>query len=370
MEYFNNLKHCKSFLNTYGNIDDIPIIKPMFKINSFSDIQEFINKYFISEIGNNQMFLWRCYAESSPNLELIVSLKEIKTVAKKAEMKIEIPINDKMLDFIQMQINFVKMPFELFKKYIENLPRKEKIDKYHKSKKNKKIFIYLTKENKKYKNVLYQSNNFYELVEGSKIFLTESNYDIFDKQSSYIFSRELKNNISLFYKIKVIKKYLYMNYSLFEMEYIIMGGSYLLFATGLRISRDIDIYFVQINDKKISMEPKKCGFDLGIINKHMNNYNSMKNICQTPDKYYFLFGLKANNYLLEINKRRLRYLLEESKRPLEDYLALIYYFNIEPNETIKINREKLKNMFVFKYKFIKMKNMMEYLEKSKKIILI
>jgi len=385
MEYFfNEIKmngSCQNFLQKNIKIvedclmSNPPEIKPMLNINEISSLKLKIKEYFpnvlLSNSFNNpnlyfELLIWRYYCFCHKDINIIVSLKPLKI---NSEYKLTMPISDKQLNFIQLQINFIKMKFSDFIEYLFDKDFGNSLNQSVKQNKNKKLYVYLSKTRTN-NEVFFQSSNFYETVEAAKIFLNYQNYDIFEKQSSFIFTKEFDKTIKLFFKIKFLKYYYYHNYSLLEQEYFIMGGSYLLFAIGLRTSRDIDIYSIEGPGKKLDSSLKKCGYDIHIFYKNSNNYKSWNEICINPINYYFLFGMKANNYKIEIVKRLKRYQLEEAGRPLSDLIALLYYFNEKIPTEIKIknSQQKLKKIN-YMYKYINSKKILEYLNKNKKIIL-
>lgn len=365
MEYLLNNKKCKKIFNkeiVEKTLMCMPLdLKPMFDAGNFKDLVPKIIKKFPNPMLANdlkkyikngscdksvELLLWRYYCCSTPNINIIASLEKIKVPCL---YKFEVPISEKQLEYIKLQINFIRMKFSDFVEYLFDLESSNRISQFKESNKTKILTIGISSE--KIKNALFVSNNFYEVVQSSKIFLNWNNYDLFEKQISYVFSKQLDHTIKLLFNLRYLNYYFNTNFSLIDQEYFFMGGSYLLFAMGFRISRDIDIYCIEGGDK-ILKYVDGCGFEVTLFQKSKENYNSWNTICLYPSNYYILFGLKANIYEIEINKRLKRYQIEGATRPLADLLALLYYFNKQSQVKIKINKNKLDKIFNFKYRFL------------------
>jgi hypothetical protein len=141
-------KDCKRFVEANKQImDDVlynnyPTLKPLFdlKPDNFKELMMNINamncavlneSLLTSKIDLNiQMLLLRYYCEShNENVSLVV-LKN-KTVDKSEDVyhKIEMEISKKQLEFIELQINFIRMPFDNFCSFLyENQEKFKKVD--------------------------------------------------------------------------------------------------------------------------------------------------------------------------------------------------------------------------------------------------
>ncbi len=392
---------CKRFVEANKQLmDDVkynnyPTLKPLFdlKPDNFKKLMkniygmdcDFLNESIrSSKIDINiQMLLLRYYCESNyENVSLVVMKNNTVDKSEDVYHKIEMKISKKQLEFIELQINFMRMPFDNFCSFLyENQDkfRKADIGQFKDTPKTIKLNIYVLKNAKKvYKTAVFQSNHFYELVEGAKIFLHAPNYDIFEKQLSYVYGIDYENTVRVFFRVRFLKFYLYKNYSLYDMEYYIVSGSYLLFCLGMRVSKDTDIYCLEgPNNRFIDKREMKCNYDVNYIKIKDNDYNDWNYICLYPDDNYIIFGLKLNSINVEITKRYYRYYVKKSQKALTDLLLLKYYLGenigIEKSENEKkltklftgINLDvqldkNIDHMLYFRYKDFNRKKIMNY----------
>jgi len=367
MELLENIKEgkyrnqCRNFINKQKNTKIN--LKPLFnKDNLINEIKEKIDNddlkyeldYFIEkgefETYSSELLYWRYYCSSDKDCKLLVLLDE--EIKKDFLFSFSIDISEKALKYIELQINFMKMEFDEFMEYLFNNAdyySKADLTPFGEHKKIGKLNIYVLKEKKKkYKKEVFFSENFYELVEGSKIFLHYPNYYVFENQLSYVYGKQFDKTIKIFYRIRFLKEYLYKTYSLLELEYFLISGSFMLFAFGFRTSRDTDIYFLQ---NKFMKEPRKmsCDYNTNIIYKKDEDYSDWNFIFLFPQDYYLLFGLKTNSIVVEVSKRNGRYNLTKSHKALADLIMVKYYLG--ENTNIDLNKEKeLNRLLHFRYK--------------------
>jgi hypothetical protein len=190
---------------------------------------------------------------------------------------------------------------------------------------------------------IYQSTDFYELVEGSKIFLNWNNYDFYEEQLLFCYGNDLNKSIQTFFRLKFLKFFIYKKYNLISDEFLMLGGSFYLFALGLRTSRDIDINVDKIyynNNKIFNKDSLGCKYDI----KEINESNSKT---LNPNNYGIYYGFKGNLKDEEIKIRELRYDLLKSKKALGDLYILNYYFK---NKIILKSNDSIEKILFFRYK--------------------
>jgi hypothetical protein len=338
---------CQKFINyNLDIIEDVmlmrkPNINPMFNVKTKAELEKEIDKHInmddlIDKDSENYiMMFWRYYCCSFPNLKLLVlnGKKLDNKDNKNCLYEFHTKISSNALDGILLQIMFSQLKFNeiieyLFKKSDEY--KKVKLIPFQQQKniKNQDLHVYvMSKIEGKYSS-LYESKDFYDLVEGSKIFLNFNNYEFYEEQLKFAYGNKLKDTIRLFFLIKFLKMYLYKKYSLLFEEFIILGGSFYLFSLGLRSSRDLDVYYINKKDF-IKLEKEiSCRYDIldGSI---------LKKLAIDPMKYGIYYGFKGNLKNYEIYKRYDRYINYKSKNALADILILEYYFNLENKIIVK-----------------------------------
>lgn len=384
-------KNCRKFLEQNNLLienvkyNKYPDIKPLFNLknNTISELVKNVYKMNCSDLNtifdskskydiNVQLLLLRYYSScNDKNLSLIV-LKN-KEIDKKEDIfyKLQIKISKKQLNFIDLQINFMRMSFDNFCSYLyENMEefKSANISKFKETKKTINLNIYvIRKEKNKYKNAIFQSNNFYELVEGSKIFLHMPNYDVYEKQLSYMYGMDYENTVRVFFRIRFLKFYLYTHYSLLEMEYFLVSGSYLLFCLGMRISKDTDIYSLEGPNVRLLNKNISCNYDVKYIIDRISfttndipPYDDWNTIILYPEDNCILFGLKTNSIRIEIYKRQGRFHSQNSKKALADLLVLKYFLNekLDNIDVKKIN--KFDNILYYRYKNFNKKKIIDH----------
>lgn len=314
------------------------------------------NKEIIEDVFLNN------YPILSPiNDKIIVSLdKKLKGDFIK---KIVIDVSQKQIKFILLQINFMRMKFNDFVEYL--IKNKETFIKadlkpFSNGIKNHKLEIGITNGNEN--GNFFMSENSYEYNEASKIFLHSENYDIYEKQLSFIYGKELDKSIRNFFRLKFLKFYLYKNYSLKQQANILLSGSFLLFAMGFRTSRDTDIYSLQeINGKMMSKYELWCDFNINQIKIFDSDYKDWKDIFNNPKKFIYLFGFKTNNLEIEIKKRYGRIIRLDSRKALADFLVLKYYLGektkIDLSQKMPVDR-----LIQFRYKYFNRQAIKKYFD--------
>ena len=171
-----------------------------------NNVEKLRKNYNLKELSDDFRLLflrYECFCDK--NLILKVSLGEIKGMEK--EKVFEIAVNDKMLHMINLQIEFIRRTFDEFKEYLfdnSELFKKYEFQKFSnmKEEKNKKLIIYLGPTVNS-GDIFFMSKNFYELVEGSKIFLNYNNYDFFFETDWNFFYKKLGRNIQNIFQNKI-----------------------------------------------------------------------------------------------------------------------------------------------------------------------
>lgn len=345
MEYINKNPICNLFNQQIIQqiiLNQPPSISPSKKINNSN---------------KESMKYWQLFCYSNPNVSLVVKLdsKMKKTFLK----EFTIPINNDELFSIQFQCNFIKMKFTNFAQFITNLPKKQH-QQYEEKKKDHILYIYIVEGVKKEK-CLYQSMNFYELIEGAKLFLHENNYTIFSKQLFIIQCNNHFMSIKQFFKIKFLKFYLYNNYGIDEIEDTMLVGSYLLFCLGIRIPRDIDFY--SLGDLKMPSVMGNCGYEITYISNYDNKVRKYwERVIR--EEYYYLFGMKTNTLEEEVNKRYKR--LEEMKsgKALADLVILMYLYRIKLKIELDTGGKDIEKVLRQRYFYFDRNKIMNYLKQK------
>lgn len=281
---------------------------------------------------------WKEKCFSHPDYKIIVSLDK---KLGKCLHKFSIDVSDKQIEYIKLQINFMRMKFNDFIEFLfdnAEIYKTSNLSPFSEGNKTHKMEIGIT--NDKTSGNFFQSQNFYELVEGSKIFLHKNNFDIYENQLSFIFGKELDKTIRSFFRLKFLKFYFYKYYSLNEQENILLAGSFLLFAMGFRVSRDTDIYSLENNGELLSKYSFKCDFNVNLIKKSDSDYKEWEEIFRK--NYYYLFGFKTNDLETELKKRYGRIKILNSRKALADYLILKYYMGgktrLDLSEKMNVNK--------------------------------
>jgi hypothetical protein len=186
---------------------------------------------------------------------------------------------------------------------------------------------------------LFESKDFYDLVEGSKIFLHFNNYEFYEEQLKFAYGSKMKDTIRLFFLLKFLKIYLYKNYSLLLGEFIMLGGSFYLFSLGLRESRDVDVYAIYKKDYEKLKKEIDCRYDI-------LDASNIEKMAINPIRYGIYFGFKGNLKDYEILRRLDRYKRFSSRKALADIFILKYYFNFGKKIIIK----DMERLLFFRYK--------------------
>ena len=264
------------------------------------------------------------------------------------------------------------MPFDNFCSFLyENQEkfRKADIGQFKDTPKTMKLNIYVVKNVKKeYKGAVFQSNHFYELVEGAKIFLHAPNYDIFEKQLSYAYGIDYENTVRVFFRVRFLKFYLYKHYSLYDMEYYLVSGSYLLFCLGMRVSKDTDVYCLEgPNNKMLDKREMKCNYDIKHIKNRLfininesSDYDIWNKIILYPEDNYYVFGLKTNSINIETYKRLGRFHYQKSKKSLSDLLIIKYFLNEKLDDIDLRTVNKFENLLYYRYDKFDTKKIINY----------
>ena len=369
-------KRCRKFLMENRDLisqtesNTYPELKPMFNVGNERDFIKEIDGYLtekflqmeIGKIGNKKKFeslqedyklyLLKYVCFCNKNLSIIVTIDKN---LKKNHKVLEIDVNEKMVDMIDLQIHFMRDSFEDFKQYIFN--NQEKYAKYGfkkfkemDDKKTKKLRVYIVSDKEVEKGVFFQSIGFFELVESAKIFLHYTNYEFYDNWTNITLTENLDELFRIFFRIRFFKFFQYKHLTLLEQEYNLITGSFLLFSLGLRYSRDMDIYILR-KEKigYIKSNEIECNYDLHYIFESELDFFFWEKIILNPLENYYIYGLKTNKVDTEIFKRKSRHNNFNSRKALADYIVLKYLVNEDVEKNI--NKEH-----ALKYKYQSIKN--------------
>jgi hypothetical protein len=349
---------CQKFINEHQDIiEDVmlmrkPHINPMFDVKTKAALEKEIEKHIHIKNEDDKkdesyiMMVWRYYCCSFTDVKLLVlnGKKLEKKDEKNCLYEFHKKITEHALDGILLQIMFSQLKFNeiieyLFKKSEEY--KKVVLDPVHTRKivENQDLHVYVMRKIEGKYDPLYESNDFYELVEGSKIFLHLNNYEFYEEQLKFAFGSKMKDAIRIFFLLKFLKIYLYKKNSLLLGEFIMLGGSFYLFSLGLRASRDVDI--VMIYKKDIDQFRKEMSCQFEVINGSI-----LEEMTLNPIKYGIYFGFKGNLKGYEMDKRIYRYKKNKSRKALADIFILKYYFNMGRKIIIK----DMERLLFFRYK--------------------
>ena len=349
---------CQRFINEHKDIiEDVmlmrkPKIDPMFDVKTKAALEKEIDKYIPIDNANDKkndaytMMVWRYYCCSFSDVKLLVlnGKKLEKKDEKNCLYEFHKKISEHALDGIMQQIMFSQLKFNEIVEYLFQKSgeyKKVELIPVHTRKiiENQDIHVYVMRKIEGKYNPLYESKDFYDLVEGSKIFLHFNNYEFYEEQLKFAFGNKMKDTIRLFFLLKFLKIYLYKKYSLLFSESLILGGSFYLFSLGLRESRDVDIVMIYENNFLKLRKEMSCQFEIieGTILKEMT---------LNPINYGIYFGFKGNMKDYEIDKRIYRYKDIKSRKALADIFILKYYFNYGKKLKIK----DIERLLFFRYK--------------------
>ena len=340
---------CQKFINENKDIIEDVMLMRKPKIEPFSKTSsELILKIIKKKDKNFELLKWRYYCYMNPKVKLIVVDKLKKKDEKNCLFQFSRKISDHAMKCIDLQINFSKLLFNDFIKYLfDNSEdfKKVNLDPYKKRLLNKTITVCIMKNIEEKYNYLYESTDFYELIEGCKIFLNWNNYDFYEEQLLFCYGNDLNASIRTFFRLKFLKFFIYKKFSLLTDELLMISGSFFLFSIGLRTSRDIDIHSADYDSNKI-IDKKNlyCKFDIQKIS------GSNPKILD-PNNYGIYYGFKGNLKDYEIKIRESRYYFTKSKKALADLYILNYYFG---NKIIMKSNDLIEKILYFRYKnFIK-----------------
>jgi len=349
---------CQKFINNNQDIiEDVmlmrkPEIKPMFDVKTKAALEKEIEKNIPLDESKDKknesyiMMVWRYYCCCFPDVKLLVlnGKKLEKKDEKNCLYEFHKKISEHALDGIMLQIMFSQSKFNEIIEYLFNKSDEyKKVDliPVHMKKvvKNQDLHVYVMQKIEGKYNPIYESKDFYELVEGSKIFLHLNNYEFYEEQLKFAYGNKLKDTIRLFFLFKFLKIYLYKKYSLLFGEFIMLGGSFYLFSLGLRTSRDVDVYAIYKKDYEKLKKEIDCQYD--ILDALV-----LEKMALNPIRYSIYFGFKGNLKDYEILKRLDRYKKFKSKNALADIFILKYYFNYGKKIIIK----DIERLLFFRYK--------------------
>lgn len=312
-----------------------PNLKPLFNIKNIKELKPEIIKHINSEIVKNvvknnkmdkanELMYWRYYCSCFPNKKLMVLINgELnKNDKKNCLYNFEKKVSPNALKNIELQIKFSQLPFNDFIQYLfDNIERfKEyKLQEYKPREMSERISVYVMDKVEGSYDAFYESDDFYDLVEGSKIFLHFNNYQFYEEQFGFCYGNDLEGSIRTFFRLKFLKMFVYQNYSLLAGEFLMVGGSFFLFAMGFRASRDIDIYILYKKEiDEIEKNNMDCKFDIQDV------FTFTEKILN-PECYCFYFGFKGRLIKQEIKEREFRHKKLKSRKALADLYILNYF---------------------------------------------
>ena len=349
---------CQRFINEHQDIiEDVmlmrkPNMSPMFDVKTKAALEKEIEKHMPIDDANDKkneaytMMVWRYYCCSFPDVKLLVlnGKKLEKKDEKNCLYEFHKKISEHALDGIMLQIMFSQSKFnEIIEYLFQKLAEYKKVEliPVHMRKiiKNQDIHVYVMRKIEGKYKPLFESNNLYDLVEGSKIFLHLNNYDFYEEQLKFAYGNKMKDTIRLFFLLKFLKMFLYKKHSLLVSEFLMLGGSFYLFSLGLRESRDVDVYVIYKEYFEKLKKEISCHYDIldaSIFSKMVLN----------PMKYGIYYGFKGNLKDQEISRRLDRYNKNKSRKALADLFILKYYFNFGKRIIIK----DMERLLFFRYK--------------------
>ena len=356
---------CQRFINEHQDIiEDVmlmrkPNMSPMFDVKTKAELEKEIEKHIPQENANDKndkknedytMMVWRYYCCSFLDVKLLVlnGKKLEKKDEKNCLYEFHKKISEHALDGIMLQIMFSQSKFNEIIEYLFQKSaayKKVELIPVHTRKivENQDLHVYVMRKIEGKYKPLYESKDFYELVEGSKIFLHLNNYEFYEEQLKFAYGNKMKDTIRLFFLLKFLKMFLYKKHSLLMGEFVMLGGSFYLFSLGIRESRDVDVYLIYKEDFEKLKKEISCQYDV-------LDASVLEKMALNPMKYGIYYGFKGNMKEFEISRRFDRYKKNKSRKALADLFIFKYYFNFGKKIIIK-DMEKL---LFFRYKdFIK-----------------
>ena len=349
---------CQRFINEHKDIiEDVmlmrkPNMSPMFDVKTHAELEKEIEKYMPQDNANDmkteyyKMMVWRYYCCSFPDVKLLVlnGKKLEKKDEKNCLYEFHKKISENALDGIMLQIMFSQLKFNEIVEYLFHKSgeyKKVELIPVHTRKivENQDIHVYVMRKIEGQYKPLYESKDFYDLVEGSKIFLHLNNYDFYEDQLKFAYGNKMKDTIRLFFLLKFLKIYLYKKNSLLFSEFLVLGGSFYLFSLGLRDSRDVDVYMIYKKDFEKLKKEINCHYDI-------LDASALEKMALNPMKYGIYYGFKGNLKDQEITRRLIRYDKNKSRKALADIVILKYYFKIGKKIIIK----DMERLLFFRYK--------------------
>jgi len=168
-------------------------------------------------------------------------------------------------------------------------------------------------------NYLDISNNINQSYEYANIFLNKNSFNFLKKQQSWRILEMFKSKEL----INTIKNDIY-NYSLNELEKILIYGSSVLYTYGLRETDYINCMVIDKNLLNISIDNNRLNEIEQILN--ISNY---KELIINPKYYYYFMGLKFLKLKYEIKIRLNNYLNNPSQ--LTDLLIIKQLYKLKYN---------------------------------------
>ena len=349
---------CQKFINEHQDIiEDVmlmrkPKMNPMFDVKTKTTLEKEIEKHIPLDNANNKkneaytMMVWRYYCCSFPDVKLLVlnGKKLEKKDEKNCLYEFHKKISEHALDGIMLQIMFSQLKFNEIIEYLFNKSeeyKKVELIPVHMRKivENQDLHIYVMSKIEGKYDALFESKDFYDLVEGSKIFLHLNNYEFYEEQLKFAYGNKMKDAIRLFFLLKFLKMYLYKKKSLLFGEFVMLGGSFYLFSLGLRESRDVDVYLIYKEEFDQLKKEISCQYDV-------LDASNIEKMALNPIRYGIYFGFKGNMKDYEILKRMDRYKRFKSRKALADIFILKYYFNFGKKIIIK----DMERLLFFRYK--------------------
>jgi hypothetical protein len=235
------------------------------------------------------------------------------------------------------------------------IERKDKISRF----KREIIFRIQTLNNKIKENQIYINTHFYQTIENSQIILNNNSLEML-----------LQGNINILYtngflKFNTLRNWCYNNLTLLDMTRLIIYGSTLLYALGIRSLNDINGILIPVvkNQTEIELEElinfnltHKIPFiDIAIedskyrnksYNKEIKDYIKSHNltfseISLNPRYHWYYQGIKMYHLDYEIEKKCLNIINKNNINDIADLIVMYFNYRLLLKNYIQMKNKKL-----------------------------
>lgn len=233
--------------------------------------------------------------------------------------------------------------------------------------------IFLTGDKRTY-DILHINDTFQEAIDNSSLFLNQNSIKLLSKLN--IFHLLRNTNDLVLNTLNSIKKILYNNFDLLDINRFIFNSSIVLYTHGMREFNDLDGYVYNENASKEFKELYKNYFHMDSKHRHpyidisapntplyeeyiTKFYDKVANMLDIPDYdtvifdphyHYYFFGLKINILELEIIKKIYRY----KPKSYADLIALDIKFKLKlkfpeiPDKIKYYYKDKIDKEYIYK----------------------